>query len=101
MLFIAVELGNLDRSRADRRPAGVLSANTFVAARLINEYELVGLKLRDLVKVIALEICVLFLCYLLGRLLRLLDRLQRPTYTCLRYFNTKPLTHKTSYLVLI
>jgi hypothetical protein len=91
----------LDGSRADGRLASVPSANMFVAARLINEYELVGPKLRDLVKVIALEIRVLLLCYLPGHLLRPLDRLQRPTYACLRHFNTKPLAHKTSYLVLI
>jgi hypothetical protein len=66
---VAVELSYLNRSRANRRLASALGANALIAARLVNEDELVRSKLRDLVEVVALKICVLFLCDLLSGLL--------------------------------
>jgi hypothetical protein len=98
---VAVESSDLDWGRADRRPASAPSANAFVAARLIDEDELIGSELRDLVRVVVLEIRVLLVCYLPGRLLRPLDRLQGPAYACLRHINPELLAHKTSHLVLI
>jgi hypothetical protein len=74
---------SLERGRADGRPAGAPGADALIAARLINEDELVRSKLRDLVEVVALEICILFLCDLSSGLLRPLDGRQRPAYTCL------------------
>jgi hypothetical protein len=49
---IAVESSHLNGGRADGRPAGAPGADAFVAARLVDEDELVGSKLRDLVEVV-------------------------------------------------
>jgi hypothetical protein len=98
---IAVESSHLNGGRADRQPASALGANAFVAARLVDEDELVGSKLRDLVEVVALEIRILFPCDLPSSLLRPLNGRQRPAYACLRHLNAKLVMYKTSYVVLI
>jgi hypothetical protein len=70
---VAVESSHLNGGCANGRLAGALGADALIAARLVNEDELVRSKLRDLVEVVALKICVLFLCDLSSGLLRLLD----------------------------
>jgi hypothetical protein len=45
MSLVAVESSYLNRGCADRRLASTLSADAFVAARLVNKDELVGLEL--------------------------------------------------------
>ena len=76
---VTVESSHLDRGRANRRRAGAPGADAFVAARLVDEDELVGSKLRDLVEVVALDIRILFLHNWTSGLLRLFDeRLRLP-----------------------
>lgn len=98
---IAMESSHLNGGRADGRPAGAPGADAFVATRLVNEDELVGSKLRDLVEVVALEIRILFPCDLPSGLLRPLNGRQRPAYGCLRHLNAELVVYETSHLVLI
>jgi hypothetical protein len=98
---ITVESTHLDWGRADGRPAGAPGADAFVAARLVDEDELVGSKLRDLVEVVALKIRILFPGDLPGGLLRPLNGRQRPAYACLRHLDAKLVIYETSHLVLI
>jgi hypothetical protein len=101
MSLVAIESSYLDGIRADGRPAGALSADAFVAARLVDKDELVGSELRDFVKVITLKICILLPCYPSSRLLRLFDRIQRSAYACLRHLNAKFVVYKPGHLILI
>jgi hypothetical protein len=98
---IAVESSHLNGGRADGRPAGAPGADAFVAARLVDEDELVRSKLRDLVEVVALEIRILLPCDLPSGLFRPLNRRQRPAYACLRHLNAELVVYETSHLVLI
>jgi hypothetical protein len=51
--------------------------------------------------VVALEIRVLFPCYLSSSLLRPLDGRQCPAYACLRHLDAELVEYKASHLVLI
>jgi hypothetical protein len=98
---VAVKSSHLNGGRANGRPAGAPSADAFIAARLVNEDELVGPKLQDLVEVVALEIRILFPYDLPSGLLRPLDGRQRPAYACPRHIDAELVVHKTSHLILI
>jgi hypothetical protein len=101
MPLIAVESSHFNWGRANGRLAGASGADAFVAARLVDEDELAGSKLRDLVEVVTLKIRILFPCHLPSGLLRPLDRRQRPAYACLRHLNAELVEHEASRLVLI